>query len=616
MFKNRMCWPFHEFSPDFGEDEIEAVAKMGFNQVVINFDSWPGGSPALFKMTDSGVWPGMADPELLAWSSEWLDEKIEAILKQGMEPYIYVFEPVVPFEPVVKYVHPSPVRAEFRSQIEEECLGWRYADEGNEEFEKSTGYSGFFLRGRPLCISHAKVQEFYRSLGRELVSRYPGLKGMILCTWDGGHEFCDAHCPRCHVETVMDRMAYHARGMVTMLNCIHEGISEVKADFDILLDNHGLVDYTQEIMDTVSFPLGMLLKDTGIDCDMAPTEPSPLFRSLAGQCRSAGIKWYALGELASAEEYGLAMGYPDPLTIIRKVKAYLPEEVENISTYWGIPPQAQTINDRILAAVLQNPDESEDKLITEITNELFGEAACAHWIRAWHCIRSATEVWMRRRGYHSLRLNFFGARLKLVGMPVTFPLTCPDGTRDENWLWSVCFTRKVREANLEVMPELLCHLDFAISSIRQAMKAIPDGQIPSRQVYRQHEAWDSKRYGEEILYAVQYVRELVESEMHMYSVAQVRDIVEDSRLSAEEKKRIALDRLPRIFMEELKTMERLLPALERQLLFSRIPDMPGYKADRRFCDPSKWDIVSLIDNKIADIPAAMERAMLWVNENV
>lgn len=617
--KLRMCWPLHEFTPDFGDDEVEAMAKLGFNQAVINFDSWAPAAPQLFQMVDSEVWSGMGDPEILEGCSWWLPEQVKRVRKYGIEPYIILFEPLVPFEPIVVYA-PQSVRSEYKPFIEDECLGYRYGGTIEDTTEGWDFAINFNMKGRPLCISHPKVRAFYRSRMRELVKMLPDLKGVVVFSGDGRVEFCDSNCPRCRTKEKITGKEYQTRGLITLLNCLNEGAREIRNNFEIILDNGGMIYRCLDILKGVNFPLSLRIRATGVDADIAPSEPAPAFRRIAQHCRENNVKHYAVAELASAEEYGLILGYPDPITTIRKVQSIYAEKVENITTFWGVAPQGQTMNDRILSAVMLNPLQDEKKILKEVTAEVFGESACDAWIRVWHCIRSATEVWNKRQGYHPLRHNFYAGRFRLICWPVTFTLTSPEGVPEYNWQWPICFHRPLREGTLSMMPELLDHLDCAIEFAEKALSVIPKGCKPVRQVYKPHNDWDSYRYGQEALNAIRCVREIVESEMHTYKIANVRDVVEDKTITAEKRRKYALDRLPVIFKEEGETIKRLIPPLKTQMAHLRLPRRPDLKSFRSVGNteksPDRWEFIPLLEKKIEDIPAAIERAKIWLEKKL
>ena len=619
-FNRRMCWPFHEFAPDFGEDEVEAMSRLGFNQAAINCDSWPAAAPQLFQMVDSEIWPGMGDPEILDWSKKWLREKVDLCRKYGLDPYIILFEPLIPFEQYSVYA-PQSVREDYRSQIEEECLGFR--DPGSAE-DTTEGYefaADFNRLGRPLCISHPKVQAFYRTRTHALAEMLPGLKGVHIMTGDGRVEFCDQNCPRCRDDQLSTSLDYQSSGLITMLNCMWEGAAKARDDFEIVMDNHGLLNRTKEIIEGVNFPLPMMIKDTGFDCDMAPTEPAPIFRRMARLCNDRNQTWYVLAELAQAEEYGLIFGYPDPITIVRKVQACKAAGAKNLATFWGVAPQAQTMNDRILSAVMQNPDEDEKTLLKAITTEVFGEEACDAWLNVWHCLRACSEMWMRRRGYHSLRQNFYAARFKHFAWPVTFSLTSPDGVPEFGWQWPMCFPKNFRDSNLMIMPDLIDHLDCAIEAAQEALAKIPHDCRPTRCVYEPHRDWDSRRYGSEALAAICCIREIVASEMHTYQIAHVRDLVEDRSLPKETRRQYTRDTLPALFQAEAETMERLIPPLKTQLAHLRVPDDRPDLKTLRTCGntektPERWEFIPLLEQKIADIPDALIRAEAWLEDQL
>ena len=616
----RMVWPFHEFSPDFGDDEVEAVARLGFNQVVINFDSWPPAAPQLFQMVDSEVWPGMGDPEILEWSRAWLTGQVERCRRFGVESYIFLFEPLVPFEPFSIYA-PQSVRDEFRDQIEEECLGWRFPGSAQQTTAGYEFAAQWNSMGRPLCLSHPKVQAFYRSRMRELARMLPGLNGVMVLSGDGRMEFCDHHCPRCRREGTLTGRDYQTQGAIRLFTCLHEGAAEVRADFKVILDTGGMLpEQVAQIVDGVPHRMPLLIKDTGLDCDMAPLEPYPSFRKMVRIARERGIEWHAFAEFACAEEYGLIFGYPDPITSLTKLQNGYDAGARDIAIFWGLAPQAQTINDRVLARAMDDPGGNPRQILWDATEEVFGSSACAAWIEVWHRVRAASEMWIRRRGYHSLRLNFYAARFRLVCWPVDFTLTSPAGVPEYDWQWPMCFTRVLREANLPIMPDLLAFLDEAIEGAREALEAIPAGTVPARQVYRGHAEWDSRRYGQEALDAIVCVREFVASEYNTYRIAAVREVVEDRSRPVEERRRHALEMLPPLFQEEGATMARLLEPLRRQLEHVRVPRLPDPHSMRTQGNTEKmayrYAFIPQLEAKIADMPAAVGRIEAWLDEKL
>jgi len=123
-FQKCLAWPFHEFRPDYGDAELAACVKMGFNQILICSDSWGPGTPQLHQFCESEIFPGLGDPKVVAFAGRWIQEQTERCQQHGLESFLYVIEPLVPFEQFSVYA-PQSVREEARPLIPEDCLGVR-----------------------------------------------------------------------------------------------------------------------------------------------------------------------------------------------------------------------------------------------------------------------------------------------------------------------------------------------------------------------------------------------------------------------------------------------------------------------------------------------------------
>lgn len=603
-----MCWPFHEFHPDFADAELAACAKIGFNQALINSDSWAPGTPQLHQYCNSEVWPGLGDPLVVEFSGQWIKEQTERCRRHGLEAYIYLIEPLVPFEQFSVYA-PQCVRDEARAIIPEECLGVRQ-------------YGS--VTGRPLCISHPTVQAYYRTRSRELFRRFPLLKGAIVLSGDGRNEFCDTNCPRCAKRfKAADEFGRQMESFALLLDQLHAGANEVRSGIEILIENHNMKDRTFDLINQLSWPLGIMAKFSGEECYAAHLEPAPSFRSIHAALSKSGATVYAYHEFLAAEEYGLAAAFPDPFALVRQIRSLQAERVQNIGTFWGMSLSAETIKARMLRTLLAGNAAPEEELVREECVKLFGKNAASEWGRAFRAVSAATQIWMMRLGYHNLRQGFYGARFKIftwpADFPFTFPASVPEG--DWEWWWRICFDgsehhRLLREANLLQMPRLLEYLDAALAAMQSALEAIPEGTVPTDHIYEPNKGRDSRWYGEQAVAQVALARELAESEMNMYRLAVLRDQAREGKVKLAD----AQHQAAAIIESEGACMRRIKKPLATVLAHHHPPQVPpGYIVRSRGNvekTPDRWQFLPQVERKLEDIPQASERAARWLEKTV
>jgi hypothetical protein len=607
-FEKCLAWPFHEFHPDYGDAELAACVRMGFNQILICSDSWGPGTPQLHQFCESEIFPGLGDPKVVAFAGRWIQEQTERCQRHGLESFLYVIEPLVPFEQFSVYA-PQSVRDEARPLIPTDCLGVR-------KYGSVTGH--------PLCISHPTVQAYYRTRTRELFRRFPLLKGLVVLTGDGRNEFCDDHCPRCAARFVTrDELSRQLESYALLLNQLHAGAEEARPGIEIFIENHNLNERTFDLAEQLRWPLGIMAKFSGEECYAAHLEPAPSFRSIYSQLSRRGNLVYAYHEFLAGEEYGLAGAFPDPFAVIRQVRALQAEGVKNLATFWGMSLSAETVKAQALRKLLGGSTASEEQLVRDVCADCFGDTAAEAWVLAFRRVSAATQIWMTRLGYHNFRQGFYGARFRIFTWPGDFPLTYPEGVPkgDWEWWWRICFDgseyhRLLREANLVQMPRLLAYLDSALDAMRAAQESISFGTRPKDILFSPNQGRDSRWFGEQAIAQVALARELAESELNMYRLAKLRDEARDGKLTLPEGR----TRLLAILQAEESCMRRVQAPLKTVLSHHRPAQLPKSLAVRTRGNvektPERWEFLSRVEQKLQDLPQARQRAVRWLEKTL
>lgn len=366
---------------DFQAEGVNCIKDAGFTGLLVNGGSGigPDMMPAE-SLVESTVLPDLM-PFTVQGNRHEMKRRCALLQEAGIVPWLCLWGVPGPDESAGAQPTESNRLYDRRTKIEMKAKLLRTPEIFGHRKPEAQSWRG----SRPLCVSHPKVQEYYRDLMKGLVTEYSDLEGIFYFPGDANAEICDESCERCKTSGLDDWGR-----TIRYVNELYTALTEVKPGFNFyfaIWDQHkpGGDVVIQRFLDDLHPGIGICMSITDNYVDQRKSgpmnfnqpwmnwvKPGESFMQAATRAHEQGRPNMVMGEISQSEVWDpVCHNMPHPYKVLDFLRAT--EAVpgaDAIMDFWGNRgPFDSHTNHALMRCFYENPSAEPETLLRKAAAE-------------------------------------------------------------------------------------------------------------------------------------------------------------------------------------------------------------------------------------------------------